>query len=207
MSVHPDVPVKTLAELIAYAKVNPGKLIWGSQGFGLAPHLLAEMFKLEAGLNIVHVPYRGSAPVLAAILAGESRSSPTPAPRACRTSRPESSARWRCRWPALFETAGRADHRGGRLSEDARAVLAWRRGAAGTPPDIVNKLNAAFRDSLDPAGDARAARKPRRRDQDRHAGRVRQASRRRTRAMDRGGESREHQSRLKRAEQDFEKPP
>ncbi len=63
--------MKTLPELVAYAKVNPGKLTWGSQGFGTSPHLLAEMFKLETGLNIVHVPYRGTAPVLAAILAGE----------------------------------------------------------------------------------------------------------------------------------------
>src|SRR5258705_6778071 len=68
--VHQDVPVKTLAELVAYAKANPGKISWGSQGFGTAPHLLAELFKLDAGVNIVHVPYRGTAPMLAAIVAG-----------------------------------------------------------------------------------------------------------------------------------------
>ena len=56
---------------MTYAKANPGKVTWGSQGFGTSPHLLAEMFKLETGLNIVHVPYRGTAPVLAAMLAGE----------------------------------------------------------------------------------------------------------------------------------------
>ena len=71
MAVHPSVPVKTVAELVAYAKANPGKLSWGSQGFGTAPHLLAELFKLEAGVKIVHVPYRGTAPMLAAIVAGE----------------------------------------------------------------------------------------------------------------------------------------
>ena len=69
--VHPDLPVKSLAELVAYAKANPGKISWGSQGFGTSPHLLAEMFKLETGVNIVHMPYRGTAPMLAAILAGE----------------------------------------------------------------------------------------------------------------------------------------
>ena len=71
LAVHESVPVKSVAELVAYAKANPGKLTWGSQGFGTAPHLLAELFKLDAGVNILHVPYRGTAPMLAAILAGE----------------------------------------------------------------------------------------------------------------------------------------
>src|SRR5919198_5509324 len=57
VAVHPDLPVKTLPELVAYAKHNPGKISWGSQGFGTAPHLLAELFKTDAGVNIVHVPY------------------------------------------------------------------------------------------------------------------------------------------------------
>src|ERR1700761_5418748 len=71
VSVRPDLPVKTLAEAVAYAKANPGKLRWGSQGFGTAPHLLAEMFRLETGINMLHVPYRGTGPLLNAILAGE----------------------------------------------------------------------------------------------------------------------------------------
>jgi tripartite-type tricarboxylate transporter receptor subunit TctC len=71
MAVYPGLPVKSLPELAKYAKANPGKVSWGSQGFGTAPHLLAEMFKLEAGVNIVHVPYRGTAPMLTAALAGE----------------------------------------------------------------------------------------------------------------------------------------
>jgi len=55
---HQDLPVKSLADVVAYAKANPGNIIWGSQGFGTAPHLLFEMFKLETGINVVHVPYR-----------------------------------------------------------------------------------------------------------------------------------------------------
>src|SRR5438445_11752064 len=47
ISVHPSLPVKSLAEVVAYAKANPGKISWGSQGFGTAPHLLADMFRLE----------------------------------------------------------------------------------------------------------------------------------------------------------------
>src|SRR5579862_6110359 len=70
ISVRPDVPAKSLAEVVAFAKANPGRLRWGSQGYGTAPHLLAEMFKLETGVNMLHVPYRGTAPLLNAILAG-----------------------------------------------------------------------------------------------------------------------------------------
>src|SRR5262249_17739190 len=61
LAVHRDLPVKTIADLVNYAKANPGKISWGSQGFGTAPHLLIELFKLETGINITHVPYRGGA--------------------------------------------------------------------------------------------------------------------------------------------------
>jgi tripartite-type tricarboxylate transporter receptor subunit TctC len=71
VEVHPSLPVRSMAEVVAYAKANPGKLKWGSQGFGTAPHLLIELFKLEAGVNVVHVPYRGTGPLLNAILANE----------------------------------------------------------------------------------------------------------------------------------------
>ena len=71
ISVHPSLPVKSLAEVVAYAKANPGKISWGSQGFGTSPHLFAELLKLEAGINILHVPYRGTAPMLTAAVAGE----------------------------------------------------------------------------------------------------------------------------------------
>src|ERR1700730_13476131 len=51
IAAHQDLPVKSLADVVAYAKANPGKIIWGSQGFGTAPHLLFELFKLETGVN------------------------------------------------------------------------------------------------------------------------------------------------------------
>src|SRR5262245_36751554 len=69
--VHPDVPAKTLPELIAYAKANPGKISYGTQGAGTGTHLLNELLRIEAGIDIVHVPYRGSGPMLAAFIAGE----------------------------------------------------------------------------------------------------------------------------------------
>jgi tripartite-type tricarboxylate transporter receptor subunit TctC len=68
--VHPSVGVKTLKELIAYAKQNPGKLSFGSAGLGTSTHLRLEMLKLRAGIDILHVPYRGSADALTDVLAG-----------------------------------------------------------------------------------------------------------------------------------------
>jgi tripartite-type tricarboxylate transporter receptor subunit TctC len=58
MVINPKVPAKTLPEFIAYAKANPGKINFGSQGTGLASHLMGELFKMMAGVNLVHVPYR-----------------------------------------------------------------------------------------------------------------------------------------------------
>jgi tripartite-type tricarboxylate transporter receptor subunit TctC len=65
------VTVTSLAELIAYARANPGKLSYGSQGIGTTSHLTAELFKSTAGIDAVHVPYRGSAPALNGLLAGD----------------------------------------------------------------------------------------------------------------------------------------
>ena len=70
--VHPQkVPAKTLPELVASAKANPGKLNYGSAGPGTAHHLAGEMFKLLTGTNIVHVPYRGAGPAMQDLLAGQ----------------------------------------------------------------------------------------------------------------------------------------
>src|SRR6185437_11353666 len=71
MVVHPSVPVTTLPEFIAYAKANPGKLSYGSGGVGGITHITAELFKMMAGVNIVHVPYRGIAPALTDLLGGQ----------------------------------------------------------------------------------------------------------------------------------------
>ena len=68
--VNPAVPAKSLAELIALAKANPGKLNYASSGHGLAAHLAGELFKSEAKINLVHVPYKGAAPALQDVIAG-----------------------------------------------------------------------------------------------------------------------------------------
>jgi tripartite-type tricarboxylate transporter receptor subunit TctC len=69
--VHPDVPARTLKELIALAKQKPGQLRHGSGGVGSSNHLAAELLKKVAGIDVVHVPYKGAGPSLAALLAGE----------------------------------------------------------------------------------------------------------------------------------------
>ena len=71
VTVHPSVPVSTLAELIAYAKKNPGKLNFGSSGKGTTPHLAGELFNTLAGVHLTHVPYKGSAPMVRDLLGGQ----------------------------------------------------------------------------------------------------------------------------------------
>ena len=68
--VHPSLPAHTLAELIAHAKANPGKVSFASGGHGSSPHLAAELLKTEAKIDIVHVPYRGTGPALQDLVAG-----------------------------------------------------------------------------------------------------------------------------------------
>jgi len=69
--VNPSVPVKTIPELIAYAKANPGKINYGSAGQGTPQNISCELFKMMAGVNLVHVPYRGGAPAVADLIAGQ----------------------------------------------------------------------------------------------------------------------------------------
>jgi tripartite-type tricarboxylate transporter receptor subunit TctC len=149
ISVSPSLPATSMAEVVAYAKANPGKLKWGSQGFGTAPHLLAEMFKLEAGINLVHVPYRGTGPLLNGILAGEVQIIADPST----TSLPYIQD------GKLRPIAIASDVRDPKLPSVPTVVEAgfpklqspfWLAvvAPAGTPRDIINKLNNAFRQAL-----------------------------------------------------------
>jgi tripartite-type tricarboxylate transporter receptor subunit TctC len=71
MVVNPSVPAKTVPEFIAYAKANPGKINYATAGIGSSQHMSGEMFKMMAGVDMVHVPHRGSAPALQSLLGGE----------------------------------------------------------------------------------------------------------------------------------------
>lgn len=69
--VHPSLPVKTIPELIAYAKTNPGKVNIASAGVGSGPHMAGELLKMMTGINLIHVPYRGTGPALTDLLGGQ----------------------------------------------------------------------------------------------------------------------------------------
>jgi tripartite-type tricarboxylate transporter receptor subunit TctC len=71
MLVHPSVPAETVPQFIAYAKAHPGKINMASGGNGAPSHLFGELFKMSAGIDMVHVPYRGAAPAVTALLGGQ----------------------------------------------------------------------------------------------------------------------------------------
>src|SRR3954470_20208056 len=71
MVVHPSIPARTVAEFVGYAKANPGRVNMASAGNGTQPHAAGELFKMMAGVDMVHVPYRGGGPALTDLIAGQ----------------------------------------------------------------------------------------------------------------------------------------
>jgi tripartite-type tricarboxylate transporter receptor subunit TctC len=146
--VHPSVPAKSVAELVAYAKANPGKLNFTSVGSGSTPHLSAELLMMLSGTKMNHVPYKGTAPALVDLIAGrvEMAFEGTPALlphvkagalRALGITSAKRSALLP-EVPAINETLPGFD------------VNVWYAvfAPAGTPPDVVKKLNGAIVASL-----------------------------------------------------------
>src|SRR5262249_34927658 len=80
MEVHPSVPVKTVAEFIAYAKSHPSKINMGSGGIGTTLHVSGELFKMMTGIDMLHVPYRGAGPMLPALRGGRVQVASAPRP-------------------------------------------------------------------------------------------------------------------------------
>jgi tripartite-type tricarboxylate transporter receptor subunit TctC len=150
-AVHPSLPVKTVAEFVTYAKANPGKINFGSAGMATITQLYGEMLKLEAGIDIVHVPYRGSSPALQDLLAGQVQaqfdSVPLPHVKAGRLRGLAmlSDRRWTemPEIPTLKETGY------GKSGGDSWfGILA----PAGTPEPIVRRMTKAIEELLrDPA--------------------------------------------------------
>ena len=73
MTIHPSIPPRTVKDFVAYAKANPGRINYASAGNGTPVHLAAELFKSVAGVNLVHIPYKGGGPAAAAVLRGEAQ--------------------------------------------------------------------------------------------------------------------------------------
>jgi tripartite-type tricarboxylate transporter receptor subunit TctC len=149
LSVHPSVPAQSVPELVALAKAKPGSLTYASFGVGSSSHLLMELFCMTAGVEMVHVPYKGSAPASADLLAGQvmmmfdSMQAHMPHARAKRVRVLGIAAPRRSpaapEVPTLAE-AGLAGVEGGSWY----GLLA----PAGTPRDIVDRLNAEMRIAL-----------------------------------------------------------
>src|SRR5438105_122875 len=158
MATHPSVPAKTVAEFITYAKANPGKINFGSGGSGTSIHLAGELFKAMTGIDMVHVPYRGSGPAMTDLLAGRLQVMFDNLPGAIEHIK---AGRLRAlavtvgkRWPALPDvpTVGETVH--GFETSLWYGIAVPR----GTPLEIVDQLNAALNAVLaDPRLQARFA--------------------------------------------------
>jgi tripartite-type tricarboxylate transporter receptor subunit TctC len=144
LAVHPSVPVKTVKELIAYAKKRPGELNYSSAGNGSQPHLTAEMFKARTGIDIVHVPYKGAPPQMADLVAGHVAltfgTSPTAVPLV-KGGKLRALGVSTAKRIAALPDVPTIDEAGvpGFEASGANGLV----GPAGMPPAVVEKLNAA----------------------------------------------------------------
>ena len=149
LCITPSLPVKTLAELVAYAKANPGKVNFGSAGVGSQPHVLGELLKLEAGISLTHVPYRGSAPAITDLLAGSIQMMfDTPVvmlPHIMAGKMRAIAITSPARSPQLPDVPTMAESGLPRLQANLWSGLL---APAGTPPEIVARINATFNEGM-----------------------------------------------------------
>ncbi len=141
MEVHPSVPAKTVPEFIAYAKANPGKISMASAGIGGPQHLAGALFKAMSGLDIVHVPYRGSTPAVTDLLAGQVQLmfdvTPTALPQVKAGKLRPLAVTTKARIDALPDVPSLADYLPGYEAEGWLGMGA----PAGTPAAIIDALN------------------------------------------------------------------
>jgi tripartite-type tricarboxylate transporter receptor subunit TctC len=147
--VVPQLPIKSVAEFIAYAKANPGKLNYGSAGVGTTPHLAAALFQQKTGINTVHVPYRGIGQIFPDLMSNKIQfafSSIAGALPFTQDNRIRAIATTGLRRAAVYPdlpTVAEAGVKG--FSVDLwLGIFA----PAGTPPDVLAKLNAAINDKV-----------------------------------------------------------
>ena len=137
----PDFPANTIQQFLAYVKANPGRLSYGSAGNGSSPHLAGEMMKSQAGLFAVHVPYRGAAPALQDVLAGQLDFyfDPGIGLGQVRAGKLKLLAVGSMKRSPLFPNVPTLDETGLK-GFDADTVFGFY-APAGTPVDVVNRLN------------------------------------------------------------------
>ena len=147
--VHPSLPVNSFAELIAYAKANPGKLNYGSAGAGGITHLAGELLKAEAGIDIVHVAYKGAAPAVTDLLGGQVQLGffdiPVVLPHIKSGKLKAVALTTAKRIDALPDVPTTAEVKFPRVISDNWYGLV---APGGTPPDIIKRLNTAAIDGL-----------------------------------------------------------
>jgi tripartite-type tricarboxylate transporter receptor subunit TctC len=156
MLVHPSVPAKTVPEFIAYAKANPGKINMASAGNGTAPHLAGELFKMMAGVDIVHVPYRGGGPALTDLLGGQVNLmfSNLPADQYIKSGKLRALAITTTTRSSTLQLPTLGEFVSGYEASVAFGICAPK----GTPTEIVEKLNSEINAGLaDPQIQARLA--------------------------------------------------
>ena len=148
--VNPQVPVKSVQELVDYAKKNPGKLAFASSGSGTSIHMAGELFKMQTGIDVLHVPYKGSAPAVTDLIGGQVQfmfdNMPSSWPHV-------QSGKLRALAVTTTERSKSAPDLP-TMKESGFAnfdVSSWFGliAPAGTPPEVVNKLNAAMVKALD----------------------------------------------------------
>ncbi len=150
IAIHPSVPANNLREFIAYAKQNPGKLNYASQGNGSVSHIGTEIFKLQTGVSMVHVPYKGSGQAIADVLAGQVEVFITTPPSVMghvQTGKLRALAvTGKTRHPQMPQvpTVAEAGLSGFEL-ESWVALYA----AAGTPPAVLQKLSQEVKRSME----------------------------------------------------------
>ncbi len=149
ITVTNDLPVKNVGELIAYAKKNPGKISFGSSGVGAAAHLTSELMKQVAGIDMVHVPYKGTAPALADLASGNIQmliDAPIGVMTQVRAGKIRALAMLsKNRVPGVEEVPTIVES-GGPLIESSTWVMFL--APAGTPKEIVDKVSAEVSKAL-----------------------------------------------------------
>jgi tripartite-type tricarboxylate transporter receptor subunit TctC len=148
VEVNPSVPVHTIPEFIAYAKTNPGKLNFATPGTGTPPHVAGELFKMTAGVNFVHVPYRGTGPMLTDLIGGQVHVAFDPLPASIEHIRAGKlralAVTTALRSEALPNVPSASEHVPGYIASTWYGFAVPKN----TPNEIVGKLNAEINAAL-----------------------------------------------------------